>query len=253
MSIVGADCSRLGSIAGLAVNQTPAATPFVYAWRTSTGTSEGSSINLGNVPAGNYELTVKDSTGCTVSKTYSIPDLAIIPPSPVYPAQRLKRGSSVMISPTSSLSGASYRLYSSALATLPNSQSATGSFLVDPVMKDTVLYVDVLQNGCSSKKTPVTITVFDEVMVHVPSAFSPNNDGINDVLVVRYDGLQSIDWFAVFDRYGRKVFETKKSSQWWNGMAEGKPVPVGTFYYILHATDMEGKKLQKSGSVTLLR
>ncbi|WP_018613388.1 gliding motility-associated C-terminal domain-containing protein [Segetibacter koreensis] len=100
--------------------------------------------------------------------------------------------------------------------------------------------------GCTAEGN-VLITTIDEVTI--PNAFSPNNDGINDIWNIT--GLYSyadcsID---VFNRNGQPVFHSYNYKDPWNGTFNGSPLPVGTYYYII-----KSKKFgTKSGPVTLLR
>lgn len=99
-------------------------------------------------------------------------------------------------------------------------------------------------------------TAYDSVWIRillnlrVPNAFSPNGDGVNDVWEI--PGLNSYPdaVLQVFNRWGQKVFESKGYARPWNGMLNGQPLPVGTYYYVL---DPGYKKPRQSGSVTILR
>ena len=104
-------------------------------------------------------------------------------------------------------------------------------------------------NGCSN-------TVYHQVIIKpienifVPSAFSPNGDGENDILYVR--GFLNGMYFAVYDRWGKKVFESKDQSQGWDGLIEGKQAVEGVYMWYLQTTiNGEGKKFK--GDVSLIR
>jgi len=78
----------------------------------------------------------------------------------------------------------------------------------------------------------VQIHVFKKVII--PSAFSPNNDGINDNWNIKGLNAYSGYEFTVFNRYGQTVFTTKDYSKPWDGSYNGKALPFGTYYYILN-------------------
>ncbi|MEP6845231.1 MAG: PKD domain-containing protein [Panacibacter sp.] len=85
-------------------------------------------------------------------------------------------------------------------------------------------------DGCSSA---------DEVLVkvlktpHIPNAFSPNGDGINDTWVISYlDSYPGLT-LQVYNRYGQMVYHSVGNSKPWDGTYNGSPVPVGTYYYIV--------------------
>jgi gliding motility-associated-like protein len=86
----------------------------------------------------------------------------------------------------------------------------------------------------------------------LPDAFSPNNDGQNDVLYVRGNCIKTMD-FIIFDRWGNKLFESESVSVGWDGTYMGKPMNTGTYVYYLHATMYDGSTLEKHGNITLVR
>lgn len=86
----------------------------------------------------------------------------------------------------------------------------------------------------------------------VPTAFSPNNDGQNDVLFVKGPCIQTMD-LVIYDRWGEKVFESENVNEGWDGTYKSKPVEVGTYVYYLTATMNDGTTLNKKGNVALVR
>lgn len=86
----------------------------------------------------------------------------------------------------------------------------------------------------------------------VPTAFSPNGDGNNDVLYVRGTGIRNID-FRVFNRWGQLVFETNDHRRGWDGMFNGKPVDIDAFAYVLKVIFLDGAEQQQQGNITILR
>ena len=108
-------------------------------------------------------------------------------------------------------------------------------------------------SGCSATDM-VTITVENENCgeVFVPNAFSPNSDGVNDILYVRGKCISSMD-FYIFDRWGNKVFESHSPSRGWDGRYNGLPMNTATFSYYLDALLIDGTTITKRGNVTLVR
>ena len=86
----------------------------------------------------------------------------------------------------------------------------------------------------------------------VPDAFSPNGDGQNDVLYVKGTGIKDI-YFAVYNRWGEKVFETQDIQQGWDGTFKGSKLSNAVFDYYIKATYYSGKVVEKKGNVTLVR
>lgn len=86
----------------------------------------------------------------------------------------------------------------------------------------------------------------------LPSAFTPNGDGMNDVLYVRGFGIAKMT-LRIFNRQGLKVFESVSQNIGWDGTYKGKPQPMDAYAYTLDIEYFTGEKLRKQGDVTLIR
>lgn len=107
-------------------------------------------------------------------------------------------------------------------------------------------------SGCESKDT-IHITTYQGPEIYSPNAFTPNGDGLNDVLSPLIVGFQSIDYFNIFNRYGQLVYSYKSSTRGWDGKFNGSIQPTGTFVWIASGIDYTGKKIVKKGTVLLIR
>ncbi|MBA3680455.1 MAG: gliding motility-associated C-terminal domain-containing protein [Bacteroidetes bacterium] len=105
---------------------------------------------------------------------------------------------------------------------------------------------------CWSEDTINVIVVDDCGEMFVPNAFSPNNDGANDVLYVRGHCLETLT-FMIFNRWGQKVFETSDKEIGWDGTFNGDIMNTGVFVYRLEGKDYQGKGYSMKGNVTLIR
>lgn len=105
--------------------------------------------------------------------------------------------------------------------------------------------------GCQTFDT-VTVFVNFVAAVGVPSAFSPNGDGQNDVLRVLGQGITRLD-FKVYNRYGQMVFQTNEQSIGWDGTQNGRALNPGTFVWVLDVRYAEGPQERLTGDVTLVR
>ena len=106
-------------------------------------------------------------------------------------------------------------------------------------------------NGCSVTED-VIISVEDNFEIFVPDIFSPNNDGQNDILFVRGTGIKELN-FVVYDRLGKKVFESNDITKGWDGTYKGSPLNCAVFVYYLSATMHNDKKIKTKGDITLIR
>jgi len=89
-------------------------------------------------------------------------------------------------------------------------------------------------------------------IVDVPNAFTPNGDGVNDLVTVKGFGIQKMDW-RIFNRWGTPVFRTGNISQGWDGRYKGLLQPQEVYVYVLDITFTDGTTYRKKGDITLLR
>ncbi|MEP7195457.1 MAG: gliding motility-associated C-terminal domain-containing protein [Saprospiraceae bacterium] len=112
--------------------------------------------------------------------------------------------------------------------------------------------------GCVIKNF-VLISVVDEVDFFVPNIFSPNGDGINDLLkITSQTGIEKIVSFEIYDRWGELVyranhFEPNSQSFGWNGIFKGQTLNPGVYVYHITAKTKLGALIEKYGDVTLIR
>ena len=100
----------------------------------------------------------------------------------------------------------------------------------------------------------VNVKVYNTApVVFVPSAFTPDGDGLNDWLRPVAAGIKDIDYFNVYDRWGKLVFSTRVNGQGWDGTLNGRLQPTGTFVWVLKATDYNGGPYFAKGVTTLIR
>ncbi|HRO42062.1 MAG TPA: PKD domain-containing protein [Flavipsychrobacter sp.] len=97
-----------------------------------------------------------------------------------------------------------------------------------------------------------TVSVEVIIAIDVPTAFSPNADGVNDVLFVRGGGIERI-CFRIYNRWGQQIFETNNLSEGWDGTYKGTPVDIETVAFVLQATFIDGNTITKQGNITLIR
>jgi gliding motility-associated-like protein len=109
--------------------------------------------------------------------------------------------------------------------------------------------------GCQfldSIQVQVKSALCAEPNIFVPNVFSPNGDGQNDVLFVRGNGITEL-YFAVYNRWGEKMFETNDQSQGWDGRFQGVQLGPDAYGYYLECRCGDGNKFFKKGNVTIVR
>jgi gliding motility-associated-like protein len=88
--------------------------------------------------------------------------------------------------------------------------------------------------------------------VDVPTGFSPNGDGTNDVLYVRGAAIETVN-FKVFNRWGELVFETNDMKRGWDGNFKGKQQEMDSYAWVLDVMFIDESTVHRTGNVTLLR
>ena len=86
----------------------------------------------------------------------------------------------------------------------------------------------------------------------LPGAFSPNEDGNNDVLYVYGNQIVTLS-VSVYNRWGERVFSSTSKSNGWNGFYNGEKASSGIYMYKLEAKFVDGELVKKSGDITLIR
>ncbi|MBK6935601.1 MAG: gliding motility-associated C-terminal domain-containing protein [Chitinophagaceae bacterium] len=97
------------------------------------------------------------------------------------------------------------------------------------------------------------LTVVELDDIYVPTGFTPNNDGKNDLLIPLMASKYTLKEFSVFNRWGQKVFTTAATGDGWNGKQKGVLNDSGVYIWILKATDETGKLIEKKGSAVLIQ
>ncbi|MBK7410331.1 MAG: gliding motility-associated C-terminal domain-containing protein [Saprospirales bacterium] len=141
----------------------------------------------------------------------------------------------------------------------PDGSLITSNTIYNPVAEPdstTTYYIEIEgEAGCRGLDS-VTVVVLDPPCeppyIFVPTAFTPNGDGENDTLFVRGNTIDVV-YFAVYSRWGQKVFETTDLNVGWDGTFKGEALPPDVFGWYLSVECFNGDKFFDKGNVTLLR
>jgi gliding motility-associated-like protein len=116
------------------------------------------------------------------------------------------------------------------------------------------------ENGCIAEDE-ISINVYKSRDLYIPNAFSPNQDGINDIFCPM-GGFEvvSVQSMQVFDRWGGLIFSNQEGFSihdsekiGWDGKARGKEMDTGTYLYTMNVEFIDGEVILFSGEVNLLR
>lgn len=106
-------------------------------------------------------------------------------------------------------------------------------------------------NNCEGFDT-IKIRVFKGPEIYIPTAFTPNGDGKNDILKPICIGIKSLRYFKIFNRYGELVFETSAFNKGWNGFFKSRLQENATFVWIAEAVDFSNNIIQRKGASILI-
>jgi len=106
--------------------------------------------------------------------------------------------------------------------------------------------------GCIETQS-LHVKVYKGPTFYTPTAFTPNNDGQNDLFRAVSPGMQSLDYFRIWNRWGQLVFESRDLRAAWDGQFQGKKAVGGTYTWAVSGIDYQGKVHQQKGYVVLIR
>lgn len=129
-----------------------------------------------------------------------------------------------------------------------------GSSAPELLATESGIYILKAHNICGSHTDSVQVVLCNTHCVRFPTAFTPNQDGLNDSFRPGVFCPVNTYHFTVFDRYGRKIFESSDPVKGWDGSLQGKIAPSGSYvYYCVYYDFMLKRELMLKGSVTLIR
>ena len=94
------------------------------------------------------------------------------------------------------------------------------------------------------------ISVFDDIYICIPAAFTPNGEGVNDIFnipVINYDDFD----FSIYSRNGQQIFYSNNPDYGWDGKYNNNMCPIGEYSYIIKVLDIFGKEYLKKGTILL--
>lgn len=138
------------------------------------------------------------------------------------------------------------------------SDSTTGSTVAPTVSSDSLtsytFYVSQETDGCESDKKELDIAVKHccEGIVLVPSGFTPNGDGRNDLFRLTLGYGYKVVKMYVFNRWGQTIFEAYNNNGW-DGTWNGTQVDTGDYFYDILVSCVDGALVEKKGDVLVIR
>jgi gliding motility-associated-like protein len=227
--------------------------PYLFSFE---GQSFTNSSIFNNLTAGDYSIIVEDAIGCQDEFSFTITDGNDIGLD-LGENQLIDFGDSTEIAATVDIP---WSLIDTLIWEEEESLSCFDCIetTVTPFQTTTYSAQAIDENGCTSEDF-VTIVVNRELNIFVPTAFSPNNDGINDYLIVfAGEEVVQVNTFFIYDRWGEKVYEfydfpANDSNYGWDGFKDLQLMNSQVFVYHVEVLLIDGRTETVKGDFTLVK
>ncbi|MEP7111390.1 MAG: gliding motility-associated C-terminal domain-containing protein [Ferruginibacter sp.] len=218
---------------------------ITYLWSPAKGLSDPTIPNPIANPTDTtiYSVIITSANNCTDTPTVTL-NVVKKPTANAGPDKIILKGQSIVLDASVGGSGVS--------VTWSPATFLNDPLLVQPIatpLQDIRYTLEIISNaGCGSATDDVFVKVYNDI--YIPSAFSPNNDGLNDSW--RIDGLVAVPnaRVSVYNRFGGIVFETTGNSEQWDGTYKGQPLATGAYAYLI---DPKNGMPVKKGMVLIVR
>ena len=206
-----------------------------------------------NLLAGAYELTIMDANGCTntISATITQPGQLIVDAGP---DERIELGYSARLRAVANDLNVAYSWEPPDSLSCAECQAPQAN----PVNTTTYTVTATDANGCIATDE-VVVLVLKNRPVYIPNAFSPNEDGRNDLFTIYAGpGARQVLDLKIFNRWGGLVFEKgpfqpNDPSLGWDGFFKGEPAQVGVYAYFAEVAFIDGVSIIYEGDISLVR
>lgn len=214
----------------------------------------GNQNKITGLSAKDYELIVQDQTGCSRKLKITIKNkpsfnVSLLSDTTMYLGDTLQ-----LFGDIDRLGNYNFEWSPAEWLDCPDCESVN-IFIIRPLRVELLV---TNQLGCKDS-AGIDILVDERIRIFVPNAFSPNSDGINDLLRA-YSGpeIEEILLFNIYDRWGSRIFEqsniSPKADDWgWDGLARNMEMQPGVFVYHLKVRLINGNEATLGGEFLLLR
>lgn len=250
-------CNKPNSGAIVVDSVTGGQPPYQYALDAGAFSSSPVFANLG---AGSYDVVVMDDNGCEVTERVTLnpaPELSVV------------LNTNASGEPPTITLGDTVRL--DAIVNIPETEIASVAWNPEIVSCDSCLSVLVAPavstpfqvtvediSGCTAQ-AELNLLVDRARRIYIPNAFSPNDDGINDLFVINAGSdVAMVRNFLILDRWGNEVFQSDNfqpndTTHGWDGKVRGEKINMGVFVYFAEIEMKDGAVIIEKGEVSLVR
>ncbi len=225
--------------------------PFAVSFNNEPFSDE---INFGNLTIGEYDLEIMDANGCMI-----LLDTILTEPNDltltISGEEEMFLGDSILLSAIVNDLSVGYEWSGGAAISCPDCPET----YIRPFQNSTYQLKIFTLDGCEQIAT-ISIKVIDRKRVYFPSAFSPNNDGINDIFSI-FTGpeVTQILEFSVFGRWGEQLYKIENfqnnniETVGWDGFFRGNLMQTGTYTWFARVEFIDGVVEIYEGDLSLFR
>jgi len=193
-----------------------------------------------------YKVLITNKYGCQDSAYLTI-FVNQTPVADAGPDRKINSGDSIVLN--GSVSGTSVNFSWSPASFIDEIHSKTPT-VYPPEDAEYTLTVNS-EVGCGSSSSTAIVKVYKDV--YIPSGFTPNNDGKNDLFRVTAADNYKRFKLAVYNRWGQEIFETTDINKGWDGKFKDAQLASDVYVYYLEIITASNKKITKKGTITLIR
>jgi gliding motility-associated-like protein len=199
-----------------------------------------------------FSLTVEDDNNCKSEPAFTT--VKIIPPAPT-----VRWDTTVIIGQLTPLNAYAGEGFTYTWTPVTTNLDCDTCLIANPISNTTlsITYTVEVEDDyhCSIVKNTYQVFILPKISLDVPTAFTPNGDGINDVIYPSGWGIRNLNYFKVFNRWGQLIFESNDIKIGWDGMFQGVPQNMETYVYQVSVNTLLGSEpiLTKTGTFKLIR
>ena len=220
--------------------------PYSFDWTPNGNTNQ----NIDNICKGNYTVTVTDSNNCMANATSSIGNIQNITADFTYNARTNFSEREIVDFTFTGIGANTFSwdfgdFYYSSLMNPTHQYNDNITYTVTLIANSGVPYF------CQDTAIK-NITVLPPFNIYIPTAFTPNGDGINDVFNVIVTRIKEYHIF-IYNRWGKQIFVGNSLSEKWDGKYNEEVVPDGVYTYLVNVIGEDDKAFSRKGTIVLYR
>lgn len=223
-----------------------------YTWYPPTGLIRANTLSPTASPqiTTSYVLTVTDNKGCPKPASDTVV-VKVIPPVPAFAGN----DTTIVVNQPLQLNASGGTIYLWSPNTGMNDPNIFNPIVTLGPQYDSITYRVLVSTpeGCSATDDIKVIVFKSNPSIFIPSAFTPNGDGNNDIMRPKVVGMKQYNYFRVYNRLGQMLYSTATEGQGWDGRFKGQMQPSGAYVYEAQAIDYTGKVVNKKGTFVLIR